>query len=167
MLASEIRNLTPEEVEARLPLLVCIAHDIIDTWTERRVLRERRRTAGRGAGSDADQKVRSRPDVTKDVTLGGESQELAAREEERKLTHTLAQLSREVEQLGGTLLDPSTGTLEFPSLLEGRLVMLSWRTGETQVRFFRALDAPRGERRLLPGIEASEDKLDHERESTL
>ena len=149
MLTSEIRNLTPEEVDARLPLLVRIADDLVEAWTERRLLRDRRRRAGRGNPG-------AKEETGISVRDAGPSLDLAAREEERRLTEQLTQLTKEVEQLGGMTLDPSTGTLEFPSLLDGTLVLLSWRIGEDRVRYYRTLDAPRGERQLLPGMTAPE-----------
>ena len=145
MLTSERRNFTRAEVDARLPLLVRIAEDLVETWTDRRLLRDRRRRAGRGpAALEKDSGI--------SVRDAGASLDLGAREEERRLTEQLTQLTKEVEQLGGMTLDPSTGTLEFPSLLDGTLVLLSWRIGEDRVRYYRTLDAPRGERQLLPGM---------------
>ena len=147
------RHLTPGDVEARLPLLVRIADDIVEAWTTRRIVRERRRAAGRGRTSESAGETRS-GGAARATTAELARLDLDAREEERRLTELLAALGTEVEQLGGTLLDPSVGVLEFPGIVEGRLVMLSWRRGEERVAFYRSLDAPRGDRTLLPGAEA-------------
>ncbi len=146
MQAPALGTLTAEAVEARIPLLVRIARDSIDTFEARRELRNRRRSAGRGVESGRDPEDSNSPS----------SEELALRDEERRLSQALLALEREVEQLGGTLVAAESGTIEFPSILGTRLVLLSWRPGDERVSHYRDLDSPSEERRTLPGIENAE-----------
>lgn len=138
MQAPAVGNLTPAEVEARLPLLVRIASDVVETYRARRELQSRRRSAGRGAETPPEAADQSIP-----------SGELAVRDEERRLTQVLVALEAEIEQLGGTLADSETGMIEFPSLQAGRIVLLSWRPGEERVSHYRELDSSSEDRRPL------------------
>ena len=68
----------------------------------------------------------------------------------------LAELSRlhdeidgyrwELEELGLQVLDYRFGEVGFPARLEGRLVLLSWRLGEEEIRGWRPLLLSQGEK---------------------
>jgi len=142
MQAPAVGTLTPAEVEARLPLLVRIASDVVETFRARRELQNRRRSAGRGAESP------------ESAAPSAPSGELAVRDEERRLTQVLVALETEIEQIGGTLADPETGMIEFPALVGGRRVLLSWRPGDDRVSHYRELDSSSEDRRPLPATGA-------------
>ena len=46
----------------------------------------------------------------------------------------------ELEEMGAVLKDPRTGLVDFYGLVEGKLVWLCWKYGETEVRHYHALD---------------------------
>jgi hypothetical protein len=48
---------------------------------------------------------------------------------------------RELEDLGIQLKDPRLGLVDFPSEMNGRHVLLCWRLGEPEVRFWHEVDA--------------------------
>ncbi|MGH9870143.1 MAG: DUF2203 domain-containing protein [Candidatus Polarisedimenticolia bacterium] len=57
---------------------------------------------------------------------------------------------REVERIGVQVKDIDTGLVDFPSRLYGRDVLLCWRLGEEEVRFWHDLEAGFTGRQPLP-----------------
>jgi hypothetical protein len=58
------------------------------------------------------------------------------------LYETLSQELKLLEGLGIEVKDLSTGLLDFPSLLDGRTeVLLCWRLGESEIRYFHTSSA--------------------------
>jgi hypothetical protein len=47
---------------------------------------------------------------------------------------------REVEEMGAVLKDPRTGLLDFYGEVDGKLVWLCWRYGESECAFYHALE---------------------------
>ncbi|MFO0549871.1 MAG: DUF2203 domain-containing protein [Polyangiaceae bacterium] len=47
---------------------------------------------------------------------------------------------RGIEQLGAVIKDPKVGLLDFYGRVDGKLVWLCWKYGETKVEFYHALD---------------------------
>lgn len=47
---------------------------------------------------------------------------------------------REVEEMGAVLKDPRIGLLDFYGNVDGKLVWLCWKYGETEVCFYHALE---------------------------
>lgn len=47
---------------------------------------------------------------------------------------------REVEELGAVLKDPRVGLLDFYGEVDGKLVWLCWKFGESEVGFYHALE---------------------------
>lgn len=150
MTTRSMESLEPNEVDARQPLLVRIVRDIIETHEALARLRVRRRNAGRGARAEGAMAGAAPAEAQTDPEGGAGSEELALREEERRLSQLLSTLQNEIEQLGGVLADPSTGLVEFPSSLEGRPVLLSWRPEDSRVAFYRRPEAAREDRVALP-----------------
>jgi hypothetical protein len=59
-------------------------------------------------------------------------------------------LVREAETLGVQIKDVSSGLVDFPSRLYGREVLLCWKLGETQVRFWHDQEAGFSGRQPIP-----------------
>ncbi|HKY31310.1 MAG TPA: DUF2203 domain-containing protein [Candidatus Polarisedimenticolia bacterium] len=57
---------------------------------------------------------------------------------------------KEVESLGVQVKDIRTGLVDFPARLYGRNVLLCWRLGEEQVRFWHDLEAGFAGRQPIP-----------------
>jgi hypothetical protein len=64
-----------------------------------------------------------------------ESAKTELRETSREITYHLAEL----EQIGCYLKDFELGVIDFPSVLNGRVVFLSWKYGESTVRNWHEL----------------------------
>ena len=56
---------------------------------------------------------------------------------------------RELAGLGCRLCDERSGTVEFPAVVKGRQVVLSWRAGDSQINHWHDLGQDSHERRLL------------------
>ena len=63
-----------------------------------------------------------------------------------------------VQALGAVVKDPQIGLLDFYGRIEGRLVWLCWRYGESSLSFYHELEAGYGGRRPL-GAETRERLL--------
>lgn len=114
---------TVEEANRTLPLVRRIVDDIVQ---QHRQWRERILELDLLASTRADE-TRARAEE-----LEREAQALAREIEGYK---------RELEELGMQLKDPRLGLVDFPSEMNGRAVLLSWRLGEPEVGFFHEVDA--------------------------
>lgn len=114
---------TVEEANRTLPLVRRIVEDIVQ---QHRQWRERILELDLLASTRADE-TRTRAEE-----LEREAQALAREIEGYK---------RELEELGMQLKDPRLGLVDFPSEMNGRAVLLSWRLGEPEVGFFHEVDA--------------------------
>lgn len=114
---------TVEEANRTLPLVRRIVDDIVQ---QHRQWRERILELDLLASTRADE-TRTRAEE-----LEREAQALAREIEGYK---------RELEELGMQLKDPRLGLVDFPSEMNGRAVLLSWRLGEPEVGFFHEVDA--------------------------
>ncbi len=56
---------------------------------------------------------------------------------------------REVEEMGAVLKDPRVGLLDFYGEVDGKLVWLCWKFGETEVGFYHALEEGYAARRPI------------------
>jgi hypothetical protein len=63
----------------------------------------------------------------------------------------------EIQALGAIVKDPKTGLLDFYGRIDGKLVWLCWRYGETELGYYHDLDAGFTGRRALAG--ATRDRL--------
>jgi hypothetical protein len=115
-----------QEANATLPLVRSIVRDVTDLARE---LRERhgrltRLAARRGAVSDAHQEELRQ--VQADLE----------RTQER-----MQEYERELAQLGVELKDYFSGLVDFPAVMNGRVVYLCWRQGEPEVAHWHELEA--------------------------
>jgi len=68
---------------------------------------------------------------------------LEVREMKRELVRRIDEYRsgwREVEDMGAVLKDPRIGLLDFYGNVEGKLVWLCWKYGETEVSWYHALE---------------------------
>ena len=118
---------TVEEANAALPLVRAITSDLVEL--SREVMDRRERLAllgGRRSGTTQD----------------AYSEELAQIEEE--LEKDKEQLQVYVEELRALGVEPKSGPeglVDFPSLMDGRVVFLCWKFGEPEVTHWHELEA--------------------------
>jgi hypothetical protein len=129
---------TVEQANAVLPLVRSITSDLVRL--SRDVMERRERLALLTAGRNAE-------------ASDPYSEELAQIEEE--LDKDSRQLQEYVEELRELGVEPKSGPeglIDFPSLMDGRLVFLCWKLGESEVTFWHELDAGfRGRQSLVAG----------------
>jgi hypothetical protein len=132
------RLFTVEQANASLPLVRSITADLVRL--SREVMERRERVAHLSAGRNA-----SAGDPY--------SEELAQIEEE--LEKDSAQLSEYVDELRALGVEPKSGPeglVDFPSMMDGRIVYLCWKLGESEVTNWHELDAGfRGRQSLVAG----------------
>ena len=61
--------------------------------------------------------------------------------EAQTLAREIDSFQQELEHLGIQLKDRRIGLVDFPSEMNGRQILLSWRLGEPEVQFWHELDA--------------------------
>lgn len=140
---------TVEQANAALPLVRSITADLVRL--SRDVIDRRERLALLLAG---------RTSTAKDLY----SEELVQIEEELEDD---AQLQEYVEELRALGVEPKSGPeglVDFPSLMDDRIVFLCWKLGESEVTYWHELDAGfRGRQSLVAGIAAGDaEDLDAE-----
>ncbi|NIA08144.1 MAG: DUF2203 family protein [Actinobacteria bacterium] len=126
--AGEKRLFSVEQANSSLPLVKRIAHDIIQTAGEVRDYQEQFES------------LQSKGDP-------GQAESTMAKI--AKTREKYQQLLRELSALGCRLGDEISGTVEFPAVVNGRQVVLSWRMGESQINHWHDLGQDSQERRLL------------------
>ena len=134
---------TVEQANSILPLVRAITNDLVQL--SREVIERRERLALLSAGRQAG---------AKDLY----SQELAQIEEE--LEKDSEQLHAYVEELQALGVEPKSGPeglIDFPAMIEDRLVYLCWKLGEPEVLYWHELDGGfRGRQSLVAGSVAPE-----------
>lgn len=134
---------TVQEANATLPLVRAIVQDLVHL--ARDVVERRQRISVLTAG-----RSRERRDFYQE--------ELA--QVERELDNDTRQLEEYVEELRRIGIEPKSaveGLVDFPSILDGRLVYLCWRLGEPEVLYWHELDAGfRGRQPLMADIGTAE-----------
>ena len=71
--------------------------------------------------------------------------------EMERLAREIDSYERELDELGIILKDRQAGLVDFPGELEGRVVLLCWRLGESAVTWWHEVDAGyAGRQRLQP-----------------
>lgn len=142
------KHFTVEEANRRLPLVRAIVSDIVElhqSLSERRELFERVRGSHGGRRAERDE---SNPH---EEELRQVEQELEDGEQ-RLLSYV-----SELHELGAELKDPAVGLVDFPTLMDGREVLLCWKHGEDEIAFWHELDAGfAGRQSLLQGTFTSD-----------
>jgi hypothetical protein len=132
------RLFTVEQANAILPLVRAITTDLANL--SREVIERRERLGLLSA---------RRPAGSKDLY----SEELAQIQEElEKDGQRLQEYVQELRDLGVEPKNGPEGLIDFPSLLDGRIVYLCWKLGEPEVLHWHELDAGfRGRQSLVAG----------------
>lgn len=93
-------------------------------------------------------------DLVTSSSRAEDSRERADELERQALTlaRELDGFQRELEDLGIQLKDRRLGLVDFPSEVAGRAVLLCWRLGEPEVRFWHEVDAGYAGRQPLPEL---------------
>jgi hypothetical protein len=121
---------TVEQANAMLPLVRAIVGDLAKLSQD--VIERRGRLSQLLAGRETD-------DVASDDLYAAE---LAQVEEElEKDSQRLQSFVQELRDLGVEPKNGPQGLVDFPSLIDGRLVYLCWKLGEPEVTYWHELDA--------------------------
>lgn len=126
---------TIDEANSHLPLIRAIAGDMVELAAD--LADRRRRLDTIMAGRD-----------------GGESdvyaEEVAATERElRRAEERLSEYIEEISDLGAETKSVRDGLIDFPAMMDGRLVYLCWKHNEAEVLYWRELDAGVADRQRL------------------
>ena len=131
------KTFTVREANRSLPLIRAIVTDITELARE---LRER-----------SERMNRLRPDDRFTLSEAHEEEFREAQDEFERGQEKMEDLVRELTQLGVELKDFYTGLIDFPCILNGRLVYLCWRLGEAEVAHWHELEAGfAGRQKLMP-----------------
>ncbi|MCA9060265.1 MAG: DUF2203 domain-containing protein [Planctomycetaceae bacterium] len=128
--------LSVDEVNQRLPLVRSIVRDIVDLHSDLSLRKTRLATIleQRSGGHSGE--------VYEDEVQQMEA-EIAADEQR------MSGFCGELQQLGGVLRDPISGTVDFASTLQGDVVSLCWQPPEPQVMYWHSGECSQSERILL------------------
>lgn len=141
---------TVEEANQRLPLVRAIVQDIVDLNRDVEDRRERLNHVRKLRGSSSPGQLYS--DELDQV-------ETELRNDERRL----AAFIFELHELGVEFKDPVRGLVDFPAMLDDRVVYLCWQLGEPDVHFWHELDAGfTGRQSLMAESVSGTDSIDGE-----
>lgn len=133
-MVAEETVMTIEDVNQRLPLVRTIVRDIMELHRDIEVRKQRltslreRHPASGGDDSVYEQEVLQM---------------------EAELSHDqlrLDEFAQELHQIGGTLTDALSGTVDFPGDMDGERVWLCWRSNESEVLHWHSGDCGKGDR---------------------
>ena len=143
------RLFTPEQANAMLPLVRAILTDLVAT--SREVLDRRQRVTALMAGRDLD---------VGDLYAAELAQIQASLQEDLQRVQGYID---ELTELGVETQSATDGLVDFPCLLDGRVVHLCWQLGEAEVGHWHEVDGgfasrqPLCEDRLAPSVTDNED----------
>lgn len=121
------RIFTIEEANAMLPLVRAITADVVKLSTDLMDRRQRLANLAQGRGNRG-------PDYY--------SEEVAQSEDElEKETEKLREYLNELLELGVEPKSGPEGLVDFPAMLDGRLVFLCWKLDEPEVLHWHDIDA--------------------------
>lgn len=134
---------TAEEANATLPLIRAIVRDLVDL--SREVIERRERLALLRGSRD--------PEISDPY-----SEELAQIEDELdKDGRRLQEYVEELRQLGVEPKNSVEGIVDFPTMLDDRLVFLCWKLDEPELLFWHELDAGFQGRQPLTAASLADD----------
>ncbi len=119
---TDTKYFTPKEARLSLPLVKKIVKDILDTTKEVRLLAE-----------DLEGEIDNNPKV-------------------KKMVEDINHFIGELEEIGCFYKDWSfsVGLVDFPSLIDGKEVLLCWRSDEEDVTYFHDYEAGYAGRKPIP-----------------
>jgi hypothetical protein len=118
---------TVAEANSALPLVRAIVRDITELAKE---LRERH-----------ERLIRAGCDDRSSLSAAHDEELQLVRAELDNGQKRMEEYARELGQLGVELKDYFSGLIDFPSVMDGRLVYLCWRLGEPEVAHWHELEA--------------------------
>ncbi len=148
---SDRKLFTVEEANQRLPLVRAIVQDIVDL---NRDIEDRRGRLNRV------RKLRGNSSPGRLYSDELDQVEADLRNDERRLAAFIAEL----QELGVEFKDSTRGLVDFPAMLDDRVVYLCWQLGEPEVHFWHELDAGFSGRQSLmaesvSGTDSSDEQL--------
>lgn len=73
------------------------------------------------------------------------------RAERDKLNQTVADTLAEITAMGVQVKDINTGLLDFPCVVDGKVVLLCWRLGEETINYWHGVEEGFAGRKLIDG----------------
>ena len=131
-----MRHFTPEEANAALAE--------VRPLVEEMVARRRAHTVALERQEELEGRIRGNGGGIPPATLAE-----AADEVERQ-ARALAKTIDEIAARGAQVKDIDEGLVDFPALLHGETVLLCWRLGEDEIRFWHRIEDGFAGRRPLP-----------------
>ena len=131
-----MRHFTPEEANAELAE--------VRPLVERMVERRRAHAEAQERQEELEGHNRGNGGGIPPATLAEAAAEVDA--EGRKLTRIVDELG----ELGVQVKDPDEGLVDFPALRRGETVLLCWKLGEDEIRYWHGLEDGYAGRRPLP-----------------
>jgi len=131
-----MRHFTPEEANAALAE--------VRPLVERMVEARRAHVAALERQEELEGHIRGNGGGIPPATLAEAAAEVDA--EGRKLTRIVDELG----ELGVQVKDPDEGLVDFPALRRGETVLLCWKLGEDEIRYWHGLEDGFAGRRPLP-----------------
>jgi hypothetical protein len=120
------RTFTPEEANALLPTVRPLVEAMVEA---KRVLDE-----AQAAADDVSARISGNGGGLPPAQLAEVHDEVARRAAE------LASVLEEIQELGVLVKDLDTGLVDFPSVRDGRDVLLCWHLGEDEVAFWHGYE---------------------------
>lgn len=96
--------------------------------------------------------VRTYGEILKLESAEGDALPADRGERAEALADELREYVREIEKVGCELKDPRIGLVDFPALLEGRVVLLCWKLGEREIRHWHEIHAGFRGRQPVAGV---------------
>jgi hypothetical protein len=131
-----MRHFTPEEANAALAEV----RPLVEKMVEHR----RAHAAALERQEELEARIRGNGGGIPPATLA-EAQSDVDREE-----RAIARLVDEIGQHGAQVKDIDEGLIDFPALRHGETVLLCWRLGEDEIRYWHTVEDGFGGRRELP-----------------
>jgi hypothetical protein len=118
-----------------LPLVGMVLRDIVEANAEIESLHSRRRQVG--SRREAEGASGASPRAMPRETRGREDLEARIEEKVREIDDCL----RELESIGCQCKDFRMGLVDFPAMLDGRVVYLCWKLGESEIGHWHEVDS--------------------------
>jgi hypothetical protein len=131
-----MRHFTPEEANAALVEVRPLVEEL--------VARRAAHTEALERQEELETRIRGNGGGIPPATLA-ESNARVEREE-----RAIARLVDQIAELGAQVKDVDEGLIDFPALRHGETVLLCWRLGEDEIRYWHTVEDGFGGRRELP-----------------